>query len=212
MLINPECELDRRRQALLSAGIDADLVLAAETASRPHPAPVTQVAEIAASQPRPEPPDPAPYRSLDDYEWNLIADLLPDDPRARLSSRRFIDTMIAVVIGGLSWRGAQGERFGAVRERHRRERERVELWSEIERRAMLMMNSPQREHVVRVARFIKGQYNTRAKRPRPHMKRASKFSTVPLPSAATPWASQTPKSAEPALPHHYSRVRRRRHS
>lgn len=121
--------------------------------------------------------EPERTRHLTDAEWALLAPHVPDDVRATLKPRDYVDTLIKVVAGGQSWLGAQGAGPGgtAVRERRRRERSsptRMLAWAEVEAIVRAEFSEPMKSWMLRVARFVRGDLSVRARRPtrqrRPH--------------------------------------------
>lgn len=168
---------ERRRKALLAVGLDPDIIFAAEDAppaqsraewlieddakhAKPSKQRTISPERLAAAR-------PTAVRELDDDEWRLIADLVPQVPQARLDSRDYVNTLLRVVVAGESWLSAQGS-ADAVRERRRRDRaspERMALWQEIEQLARVYYTEPMRSWMVRTARFARGDYSVRARRP-----------------------------------------------
>lgn len=191
---------DEQRRAVLEAiGIDADMFLQAERAaasmqppSRPGLNPLPADAPSFSTNEPNAPPNPQPCRPLVDHEFEAFRDLIPAPfGQATLSNRMFVNAMISVVVGGHGWQEAQSYAPG-VRERYRRERKRPAVWAEVERRAMLLLASPVREHVVRVCRFIVGDRSVRARRPDPGRlaRGISKFDPCRFPTAAPVWTPE----------------------
>lgn len=216
MAATPSNDEDRRRAALEAVGIDPDMFLQAERAAASMPAPtrpgLNPLPADAPSFPTNEPnapPDPQPCRPLTDHEHEAFCDLIPSPfGQATLSNRAFVNGMISVVVGGHGWQEAQSYAPG-VRERYRRERRRPHVWAEVERRVMLLLSSPTREHVVRVCRFIVGDRSVRARRPDPGRlaRGISKFDPCRFPTAAPVWTPEPeqPKRDEAPLPRRASK-------
>lgn len=139
----------RREAALRSVGISPE-DMAPE---------VFTAVELKQDPPPPPPNNPhglpnrEPSRRLSDDEWSRIAHLLPDQPQASMTYRRWFDLMLEFVVAGKSWTQLGGRDSG-IRERVRRERGKRK-WLDVGAAALRSFDDADfAEHVVRVCKWV----------------------------------------------------------